>query len=145
MGAFKEFRTFILRGNVVDLAVGVIIGTAFNAVVQALVKDIFTPAIGLVFNFHFVGLDYHKGSTPYIFFGDFLNTIVTFLIVAAVVFFVVVKPLNMLALRQAAKIPTPDPTTKTCPFCVSEIPLTAVRCGFCTSELPATESPATTA
>lgn len=141
---FKEFRTFVLRGNVVDLAVGVIIGTAFNAVVQALVKDVFTPAIGLVFNFKFAGLDYHKGSAPYIFFGDFLNTVVSFIIVAAVVFFIVVKPLNMLAARQAAKAPVADPTTKTCPFCISEIAIAAVRCGFCTSELPESDTSSST-
>jgi large conductance mechanosensitive channel len=135
MNIAKEFKAFILRGNVIDLAVGIVIGAAFNAVVQALIKDIFTPAIGLLFSFRFAGLDYHRGHVAYIFFGDFFNAVISFLVVAIAVFFFVVRPMNMLAARRAAKAGPSDPTTKVCPYCVSEIPIGASRCPQCTSEL----------
>ncbi|MGC8480791.1 MAG: large conductance mechanosensitive channel protein MscL [Acidimicrobiales bacterium] len=131
----KEFKTFILRGNVIDLAVGIVIGAAFNTVVQSLIKDIFTPAIGLLFSVRFVGLSYHRGHVAYILFGDFLNALISFLVVAIAVFFFVVKPMNMLNARRAAKEGPSDPTTKACPYCLSEIPLGASRCPQCTSDL----------
>lgn len=141
MALVKEFRSFILRGNVIDLAVGFIVGAAFNAVVQGLVKDIFTPAIGLVFNFHFAGLDYHKGHSAYILFGVFLNTLISFLIVAAVVFFFVVKPMNAWAARQAVRSGTGALVQKTCPHCCSQIAAEATKCAFCTSDLSASNLP----
>lgn len=141
MALVKEFRSFILPGNVVDLAVGFIVGAAFNAVVQGLVKDIFTPAIGLVFNFHFAGLEYHKGHTAYVLFGTFLNTLISFLIVAAVVFFFVVKPMNAWAVRQAARSGTGASAQKACPYCYSQIAAEASRCAFCTSDLSGAPRP----
>jgi len=141
---FKEFRTFIMRGNVMDLAIAVIIGTAFGAIINSLVKDIIMPPIGLAlgkvdFANLFVSLD---GSTyeslakaqelgaPTLNYGLFINTIINFLIVGFVIF-LIVKAIN--------KMQKPVPvavTTKECVFCATEIPLAAKRCPHCTSELP---------
>ncbi len=136
MAIGKEFKEFILRGNVVDLAVGVVVGTAFNAVVQSLVKDLITPLVGLLGGFNFAGMSATLNKSVFLF-GTFLNTIVSFIIIAAVVFFLVVKPLNAMANRKAARTPvvTEEPTTKTCPFCISDIPIQATRCPNCTSVL----------
>lgn len=125
-----EFRKFLLRGNVVDLAVAVIIGAAFGAVVTAMVEDLITPliaAIGGQPDFSAITLTVN-GSTFKI--GHFLNAIISFAILAAVVFFFVVKPMNML-LARARTAPPADPTTKKCGECMSEIPLQARRCAFC--------------
>ncbi len=125
-----EFRKFLLRGNVVDLAVAVIIGAAFGAVVTAMVEDLITPLIAAVGgqpDFSAIALTVN-GSTFKV--GHFLNAIISFVILAAVVFFFVVKPMNML-LARARTAPLADPTTKKCGECMSEIPLQARRCAFC--------------
>ena len=152
---FKEFKTFITRSNVVDFAVGVVIGTAFGAIISSLVKDVLMPPRGLLFgNVDFANLFVvlKEGSTsaPYaslaaahqagavtINYGVFINALISFLILAAAIFFFVVKPLNRLARVQKAKeTPAPDPpTTKDCPYCVTAIPIKAQRCPKCTSEL----------
>lgn len=135
----KEFRKFILRGNVVDLAVAVVIGAAFNAVVQSVVKDFITPLItGFssggrklegIYTFH---LRSHVFSFAW---GDFLNTLISFLAIAAVVFFLVVQPLNKLqSLANKRKTPE-EPTDRKCPECLSEIPKAAKRCAFCTAKV----------
>lgn len=131
----QEFKKFILRGNVVDLAVAVVIGAAFGAVVGALVEDFLTPLIAAVqgnrefakyiISVNGVGLKY----------GDFLNKLLTFLLTAAVVFFLVVQPLNHLVEYGKRRKPKSDPTTKDCPECLSEVPYMASRCKFCTSLL----------
>lgn len=129
----KGFKEFILRGNVVDLAVGVVIGASFGTVVNAIVKDLLTPLIAaLVAAPDFSNLIFAlNGSTFH--YGDFLNAVIAFLIVAASVYFFVVLPVNALIAR-TKKNPTPiDPTTKKCPECLNEIPIAAKRCGFCTS------------
>ncbi len=128
----KEFREFILRGNLVDLAVAVVIGTAFGAVVTALVKDLVTPLIGAIGGQpDFSGLTFTINDSKFLY-GDFINALVAFLIIAGVVFFFVIKPVNALMARfQPA--PAVDVKTRTCPECVSDIPLTARRCAFCTS------------
>ena len=125
------FKQFVLRGNVVDLAVGVVVGAAFGSVVTALVKDIITPLIAaLVGKPDFSSLGFTIGTTAFPV-GDFINTVVTFLLVAAAIYFFVVTPINALIAR-TRKAPTPaDPTTKKCPECLSEIPLDARRCAFC--------------
>ena len=131
----KEFKQFIMKGNVVDLAVGVVIGVAFGAVVTALVKDLITPLVG-VFGGKpdFSSLSFKLGGSEFLY-GDFINALVSFLIIAAVIFFFVVKPLNKLRER-AAKNKTPeDPTEKKCPECMSEIPKAAKRCMYCTSKV----------
>ncbi len=132
---FKEFKKFILRGNVVDLAVGVVIGAAFNGVIQALVKDMVTPiiaAIGGTQHFENSSFTIHNSQFLY---GDFLNTLISFAIVAAVVFFFVVQPVNKLTELAMRRRDTEESTTKKCPYCLSEIPKEATRCKFCTSKL----------
>jgi large conductance mechanosensitive channel len=131
----KEFKQFIMKGNVVDLAVAVVIGAAFGAIVTALVKDLVTPLIAAIGGQpDFSGLTFTVNKSQFLY-GDFINAVVSFLIIAAVIFFFVVKPLNHLQAR-AAKNKTPeDPTEKKCPECLSEIPKAATRCAFCTSKV----------
>jgi large conductance mechanosensitive channel len=128
----KGFRDFILRGNVVDLAVAVILGAAFNAIVTSLVSDVLNPLIAATVgkpDFSSVILNIHGG---HIRIGSFLNAAVSFLIVAAVVYFAIVLPLNTLLARLKKPEPEAPPATKTCPECLSEIPLAARRCAHCT-------------
>ena len=125
------FKKFILRGNVVDMAVGVVIGAAFAGVVGALTKDLLTPLIAAIVKApNFSNLKFTLNSSEFLY-GDFLNAVVSFLLVAAAVYFFVVTPINALVARMR-KDPAPaDPTTKKCPECLSEIPLEARRCAFC--------------
>jgi large conductance mechanosensitive channel len=138
-GLLSEFEAFILRGNVVDLAVGIIIGAAFNGVVQALVKDVITPLIPTPSK---SGLSDFILKIPItgtqLMIGDFINTIISFLILALVVFFFVVKPVNSLITRYKPKEAGPT-MTRECPFCLSTIPIKATRCAYCTSQVPAVE------
>ena len=130
----KDFKKFILRGNMLDLAVAVVIGVAFTAVITALVRDLITPliaAIGGNPDFSSLTFTIHHSTFRY---GDFLNYLITFVIVAAAVYFLVVLPVNALVER-ARQEPPEDPTTKRCPECLSEIPLEARRCAFCTTQL----------
>jgi len=135
MKLVKEFKQFLLRGNVVDLAVAVVIGAAFGAVVSALVKDLITPLIAAIFGkqdfsaLHFI---FHKSNFLY---GDFINAAFAFVMIAAVVFFFIIKPINALIAR-SRKQPPADPTTRKCPECLSEIPIDARRCAHCTSQVP---------
>jgi large conductance mechanosensitive channel len=127
----KGFRDFILRGNVVDLAVAVVIGAAFTAIVNALVADIINPLIAAVVkkpDFSFLTLTVHGGVIKY---GDFLNALISFLIIASTIYFLVVLPVNTLLARFHPK-PVERPTTKPCPQCLSDIPLEAKRCSHCT-------------
>ncbi len=131
----REFKQFILRGNVVDLAVAVVIGAAFGAVVTAFIADIITPLIAAIFGKpSFAGLSFTINHSTFLY-GDFINAIFTFVTIAAAIFFFVVKPLNVLEARRAAGAPTESPTTRACPECLSEIPIAAKRCAFCTSEV----------
>lgn len=131
------FKQFILRGNVVDMAVGVVIGAAFASVVGALTKDLLTPLIAaLVKAPDFSGLTFTLNGSKFAY-GDFLNTLVSFVLVAAAVYFFVVTPINALVARMR-KAPAPaDPTTKKCPECLSEIPIDAKRCAHCAQPVPA--------
>jgi len=130
----KGFKQFILRGNVVDLAVGVVVGASFGTVVAALVKDLITPFIAaLVKAPDFSKLAFVVNGSQFMY-GDFLNAIISFVIVAAVVYFFVVLPINALVSRMHRE-PPPDPTTMKCPQCLSEIPVGAKRCAFCTAQL----------
>jgi large conductance mechanosensitive channel len=126
------FKQFILRGSVVDLAVGVVIGAAFGAVVSAFTKDLLTPLIAAIFGKpDFSAISFTIGSTVFPV-GDFINVLVSFLLIAVAVYFFVVTPVNALVTRMR-KAPAPaDPTTKKCPECLSEIPLDARRCSHCT-------------
>jgi large conductance mechanosensitive channel len=134
----KGFRAFLLRGNVVDLAVAVVVGAAFGAVVAALVKDLITPLIAAIGGKpDFAGLYFTVNNSRFLY-GDVINAIIAFVIVAAVVYYFVVAPYTALISR-ARREPPPDPTTRKCPECLSEIPVDARRCAFCTSEIaPAT-------
>ncbi|HEY1264011.1 MAG TPA: large conductance mechanosensitive channel protein MscL [Terriglobales bacterium] len=125
------FRQFILRGNVVDLAVGVVIGAAFGAVVTSLTSDLLTPFIAAVVGKpDFSAVTFTVGSAVFKV-GNFINAVISFLLIAAAVYFFVVTPLNALVARMR-KAPAPaDPTTKKCPECLSEIPMDARRCAFC--------------
>lgn len=128
---FKGFRDFILRGNVVDLAVAVILGAAFNAIVNSLVKDILTQFIAaIVGKPDFSAVVIKLNGTP-ILIGNFINTTISFLIVASVVYFAIVLPLNTLMAKLKKPAPEAPSTLKTCPECLSEIPLAAKRCAHC--------------
>jgi large conductance mechanosensitive channel len=131
----KGFKQFILRGNVLDLAVAVVMGGAFGAVVTAMVKDLLTPLIAAIAgspDFSRIAIDV-RGSKLLI--GDFLNAVISFLLVAAAVYFFIVLPVNSLMARLNRGEAPPDPTTKKCPECMSEVPIGARRCAFCTSAL----------
>jgi len=129
------FKQFLLRGNVVDLAVGVVIGAAFGGIVDSLVKDLITPLIGAVGGQpDFSAVAIPVGASK-LMIGNFLNAVISFLIKAAAIYFLVVLPINTL-IERTRKAPTPaDPTTKKCPECFSEIPIQARRCPNCTSVL----------
>lgn len=134
----KEFRQFVMRGNVVDLAVAVVIGAAFGAVVTALVTDLITPLVAAIFGKpSFAGLSFEINKSTFLY-GAFVNAVLSFLVVAAAIFFLVIKPLNVLAARRAAREPQAAPTTRDCPECLSEIPIAAHRCAYCTSAVSAT-------
>ena len=148
----KEFKEFAMKGNVVDMAVGIIIGAAFGSIVKSLVADVIMPPIGLLLgNVDFSNLfvvikeasvagtyatvaEAQKAGAVTINYGMFINTVISFIIVAFAVF-LIVKNLN--ALKREEEAPPEEPTTKACPHCFSEIPIKATRCGFCTSELAA--------
>jgi large conductance mechanosensitive channel len=128
----KGFRDFILRGNVMDLAVAVIIGAAFGAIVTALVSDIINPLIAAIVHkpdFSALVLDVHGGKIKY---GDFLNALISFLLIASSVYFLFILPVNALMNRFKKPVPAAPPVTKPCPECLSDIPLAARRCLHCT-------------
>lgn len=128
----KGFRDFILRGNVVDLAVAVVIGAAFSGIVNALVKDLITPLIGAIGGQpDFSNLTFTINNSEFLI-GAFINSLISFLIISAVIYFLVVLPINKL-MAQIKKSEKVDPTEKPCPECLSSIPLKAKRCKFCTS------------
>jgi large conductance mechanosensitive channel len=148
----KDFKAFIMRGNVVDMAVGIIIGAAFAAIVTSLVKDVIMPPIGLLlgnidFSNLMIVLKEGTPAAPYatlaaaqeakavtLNYGLFINTIITFLILAAVIFFFVIRPIAKLAMPKKAAAPA-APTTKECPFCYSSVNIKATKCPNCTSTL----------
>jgi large conductance mechanosensitive channel len=148
-----DFKAFIMRGNVVDMAVGIIVGVAFGAIVASLVKDVIMPPVGLLLgNLDFSNLMavIKQGTTPgpyldlagaqaagavTINYGLFINTIINFLIIAAVVFFFIVRPIAHMQAANKKKVETAAPTTKECPFCATAIPVKATRCPNCTSVL----------
>ncbi len=148
----KDFKAFIMRGNVVDMAVGIIIGAAFGAIVSSMVKDIIMPPIGLVLgkiDFANLAIVLKEGTPPGPYptlaaaqaagavtlnYGLFINTIINFLIIASVVFFFIVRPIARLQAPRKVTEPA-APTTKECPFCFTSIPIKATRCPNCTSPL----------
>jgi large conductance mechanosensitive channel len=132
MTMLRGFKAFLLRGNVVDLAVAVVIGAAFSMVVTAFVKDLITPLIAALFGQpSFGNLSFTINNSRFLY-GDFLNALITFFISAAVIYYFVVLPINALIERSHRHDKPADPTTKKCPECLSEIPIGAKRCAFCT-------------
>ena len=131
----RGFKAFLLRGNVVDLAIAVVIGVAFTAVITAFVKDLITPLIAAIGGKpDFAGLYFTINNSKFLY-GDFINVLIAFLIIAAVIYFLVVLPYQAFTER-SRKEPPADPTTKKCTECLSEIPKDARRCAFCTSPQP---------
>jgi large conductance mechanosensitive channel len=130
----KDFRDFLLRGNLVDMAVGIVIGVAFTAVVTALVGDLITPLIAAIGGKpNFSALAFTVNGSHFLY-GAFINALLTFLVIAAVVFFLVIKPVNALMAHRRTEPDVESPTQK-CPECLSEIPVGARRCAFCTAEV----------
>jgi large conductance mechanosensitive channel len=143
--ALREFKAFVLRGNVVDLAVGVVVGAAFSAIVNSLVQDLLTPLLGFAKIADFknaqvcIGGKLVNGACnggTSLAYGKFVNAIITFVLISAVVFFFVVKPVNHLMARRKTE-PDVDTQTRECPECLSKVPVAARRCAFCTSEIGA--------
>lgn len=131
----RGFKEFVLRGNVLDLAVAVVIGGAFGAVVNAMVKDLVTPLIGaIVGKPDFSALVVTVNGAEFLI-GDFLNAVVSFLLIAFAVYFFIVTPVNAIVARRRRGEAPADPTTKKCPECLSEVPIAARRCAFCTATL----------
>ncbi len=130
----KDFRKFVLRGNVVDLAVAVVIGAAFGAIVTSLVKDLVTPLIAAIGGQpDFSGLAFTINGSKFMY-GDFINAIISFVIIAAVIFFLVVQPLNKLLSHMKPSDDVEKPAERECPECLSAIPSGATRCKFCTAK-----------
>ena len=136
MGLLGEFRSFLLRGNVIDLAVAVVLAVAFGAVVTSLVEDLLTPLIGAIFGQpDFSALTFTINNSVFTY-GNFINALLSFVLIAAAIFFVVMKPVNAMIARSRNQ-PPPDPTTMKCPECLSIVPINARRCAFCTAQLAA--------
>jgi len=130
----KDFKEFLLRGNLVDMAVGVVIGLAFAAVITALVADLITPLIAAIGGKpDFAGLTFTVNGSHFLY-GSFINALIAFVVIAAVVFFLVLKPVNRLMAARRTESPVAA-ETRPCPECLSEIPLAATRCAFCTAEV----------
>jgi large conductance mechanosensitive channel len=134
------FKKFLLRGNVVDLAVAVVIGAAFSTVVQALVKDLITPILGAFGGVpDFTAVSFTINNSRFLI-GDFINAVLSFVVVAAVVYYFVVLPINRLVERFSPETPAAAPTRE-CPFCLSRIPVRASRCAFCTADVSSASAP----
>jgi large conductance mechanosensitive channel len=131
----KDFKAFLLRGNVVDLAVAVVIGTAFGAVVTALVQDLVTPLIAIPGKTDFSALHFTIRHSRFLY-GAFFNAVIAFVLIAAAIFFLVIKPLNALAARRS-RGGDPESTVKDCEHCLSAIPVAATVCAFCTRDVAA--------
>ncbi len=132
MGMVNDFKAFLLRGNIIDLAVAVVIGAAFTSIVNSFVTDLVTPLIGAFGGeSDFSSLHFTINSSRFMY-GSFINHVISFVIIAAMIFFFVITPVNALMAR-AKKEPPVDPTLKKCAECISEIPIQAKRCAFCTS------------
>ncbi len=131
----KGLKQFLLRGNVIDLAVAVVIGAAFGAVVTALVKDLLTPLIAAIGGKpDFSAIQFEVNGSKFLI-GDFINAVISFLLIASAVYVFVVSPMNALTARLHRGEAAPDPTTKKCPECLSDVPIAARRCAYCTSPL----------
>jgi large conductance mechanosensitive channel len=131
----RDFKAFVLRGNVVDLAIAVVIGAAFGSVVTALVKDLVTPILAIPGQTDFSALKFSIRKSDFLY-GDFLNAVISFVSIAAAVFFFVIRPVNALMARRKTE-PDVMSMTRDCPYCLSSIPIAASRCAFCTADVGA--------
>lgn len=131
----KDFKAFLLRGNVIDLAVAVVIGAAFGDVIKSLVADIFTPILAIPGSADFSTLDFTINGSVFRY-GSFFNAVISFVTIAAAIFFFVVRPVNALMARRKTE-PDVESTTRECPECLSSIPVAARRCAFCTAKVSA--------
>ncbi|MEA2299350.1 MAG: large conductance mechanosensitive channel [Solirubrobacteraceae bacterium] len=136
-GMARQFKEFLLRGNVVDLAVAVVIGAAFGTVIASLVRDLLTPLVAAVFGKHDFSTLAFAVNGSHFRYGAFINALVAFVSVAAAMFFFVVKPINLLFVRHGET----QPPKRACPECLSDIPIAARRCAFCTAPQPAPDDP----
>lgn len=136
MSAMDEFRAFITRGNVIDMAVGVVIGLAFQAVINSLVTNLINPLIGLPGHTDFSKYSVTLNGSTFLY-GAFINSVISFILIALVVFFLLVQPAAKMAERRKAREAAAPPTTRDCPACLSKVPIKATRCAYCTSALPA--------
>lgn len=132
---FREFKKFISRGNVVDLAVGIAIGAAFTTVVNSIVKGLITPLVGAIYGQREFSDAYFTINDTRFLYGDVINSIITFIIIAAAIFFLVVQPINKLSELSFRSKTTDEPTTRKCPYCLGVVPNEATKCMHCTSEL----------
>lgn len=133
----KDFKKFLMRGNVIDLAVAVVLGVAFVAVVTALVEDLLTPLIAAIFgkpDFSHLRFTINKSTFAY---GAFINALLAFVLIAAALFFFVIKPVTALMARMREKEEEPAAATRKCPECLSDIPVQAMRCAYCGERVPA--------
>jgi len=131
----QGFKQFLLRGNVLDLAVAVVMGAAFGGVVTALVKDIITPLIAAIIGKpDFSAIEFTINTSKFLI-GDFINSVISFLLIGAAVYFFIVLPVKRILARMRRGEAAPDPTTKKCPECLSDVPIAARRCAFCTSPI----------
>lgn len=135
MKLIQDFKKFLLRGNVVDLAVAVVIGAAFGALVKAMVEGLITPLLGIIGKKDFSSFAFTVRSSTFRY-GDVVNAVISFLIIAAVLYFLIVVPVNALIARSRSAPQPVDPTSRKCPECLSEIPLAARRCAHCSSPVP---------
>ena len=133
MSIISEFKSFIAKPDVIDLAVAFVMGAAFNALVTALVTDIVTPIVGIPGHVNFASITYTINGSTFLL-GAFVNSVIGFLAICVAIFFFIIKPLSHLQARGKSSAP-PAPATKPCPYCLSNVPLKATRCPFCTSEL----------
>jgi large conductance mechanosensitive channel len=134
MGVVSDFKAFITKGNVIEVAVGIVIGLAFVAVVNAFVLDIITPLISIPGSHDLTTYKAGVGGGMFLY-GAFVTAVINFLMVAVVVFFVIVRPMAKMEERHKTHLPAPAPTTRECPYCLSQVPAKATRCAFCTSQL----------
>src|SRR5258708_34947038 len=132
---FREFKKFILRGSVLDLAVGIVIGASFTSIVNALVKDMITPLVAIFYHDKQFATAHFTVRGSQFMYGDLVNNFITFIIIAGVVFFFVVQPINKLSELAFRGKENEDDGTKKCPYCIGKIPKEATRCRFCTSKL----------
>ncbi len=137
MGVWDDFKAFITKGNVIDLAVAVVIGLAFQAVVNALVQDLINPLIGLPGSHDLSAYNFKLGGSDFLW-GAFITSVINFILIALVVFFILVRPKAQMDARAKAKQAAAPPTTRDCPACLSKVPIKATRCAYCTSALTPT-------